>query len=84
MTETIRARVNEKIDSFSQGGLEHATGVLSALWEIVNEDGDLTTTSNTLPAVSLFRFCLLPAVTGEHLPRRISPHRSRAPPTGPL
>ena len=84
MTGTIRARVDKKIDSFAQGGLDHATGILSALWEIVNEDGDGPPPSKTLPAVSPFQFCLLPAVTLEYSFRILSHHGSRAPPTGPL
>jgi len=55
-TEAIRAGVDEKIDSFYEGNLEHATEVLSALWEIVNKDGDITAPSNTSPAVSQFPF----------------------------
>ena len=83
-TEVIRRKVNKKIDSFAQGGLEHATGILSALWEIVNEDGDIPDPSTTLPAVRPFRFCLLPAVTRECLLCIISPRRSPVPLTGPL
>lgn len=54
----IRASVDEKIDSFAQGDLEHATEILSALWEVANKDGDITAPSNASPAVSLFRFYL--------------------------
>ena len=82
--ETTRARVNQKIDSFAQGGLEHATGILSALWQVVNEDGDIAATLKTPPAVSPFQFCLFPAVAREYLLRIISPRGLRVPPTGPL
>ena len=40
-TEIIRIGVNKKIDSFGEGDLEYATEILSALWEIVNQDGDI-------------------------------------------
>ena len=53
-TEATRARIEENIDSFYEGDLEHATEVLSTLWEIVNKDGDITAPSNSSPAVSQF------------------------------
>ena len=56
MTEASWARVDEKIDSFYEGDLEHATDVLSALWDVVNKDEDITAPSNTPPAVSRFQF----------------------------
>ena len=56
--EAVRARVNKKIDSIAEGGLEHAAGILSVLWKVVNEDGDTATPSNTSPAVSPFQFHL--------------------------
>ena len=52
MTETTRAKVEEKIDSFSEGDLEHATEILSTLWEIASKDGDVQVPSNATPAVS--------------------------------
>ena len=51
-TETTRAKVEEKIDSFSEGDLEHATEILSRLWEIASKDADVKAPSNTTPAVS--------------------------------
>lgn len=58
-TEATRASVDEKIDSFAEGDLEHATEILSALWEIVNNDGDITAPSSTPPSsVSRFGFVL--------------------------
>ena len=51
-TETIRAKVEEKIDSFSEGDLEYATEIVSTLWEVANKDGDAQAPSNTTPAVS--------------------------------
>ena len=63
-TEATRVRVDEKIDSFYEGDLEHATDVLSALWEMVNKDGDITAPSSTLPAVSCFPFGSSPALYG--------------------
>jgi len=47
-TETTRVGVDKKIDNFVEGGLEHATEVLSALWEIVNKDGDIKGPSKTV------------------------------------
>jgi len=40
-TEAVRISVDKKIDSFGEGDLEYATETLSALWEIVNKDGDI-------------------------------------------
>jgi len=54
-TETIRASVNGKIDSFIKGDLRHATEIVSALWEAANKDGNINALSNTSPAVSPFR-----------------------------
>jgi len=53
-TETTRASVEKKIDSFVEEGLEHATEMLSALWEIVNKDGDIKAPENTSSSVSQF------------------------------
>jgi len=58
-TETIDAGIEEKVNRFAQGDLKHAAGALSALWEILNKDGDIKAPSNTSPAVSSLRFCLL-------------------------
>ena len=66
-TEATRTSVDKKIDEFFEGDLEHATEALSALWEIVNKDGDITAPSNALPAVSPFRLCLLLGVIQEYL-----------------
>ena len=52
-TETARAGVEKKIDSFVEEGLDHATEMLSALWEIVNKDGDIVAPLSVMPAVSL-------------------------------
>lgn len=52
-TETTRACVDEKIDSFMGGDLKHAADIVSALWEIANRDGDVSAPSSTAPAVSL-------------------------------
>ena len=70
-TETTRASVHNKIDSFVKGDLEHATEILSALWEIAYEDRDIKAPANTLSAVSSFQFCLLVHVMREcslHIP----------------
>jgi len=55
-TEATRIGVDEKIDSFYEGDLEHTAEVLSALWEIVNKDGDITPPSSTSLSVSRFLF----------------------------
>ena len=52
-TEKTRASVDKMIDSFVEGDLEHATEMLSALWEIANKSGDIKAPSNISPAVSL-------------------------------
>ena len=57
-TETTRARVDKKIDSFVEGDLEHAAEMLSTLWEIVNKDGDIKAPANASSTVSPFRFSL--------------------------
>ena len=82
--EATRTIVDKKIDDFFEGDLEHATETLSALWEIVNKDGDITAPSKTLPTVSPFRFCLPPGVIWEYLPYIARPRGSQVPPTGPL
>ena len=79
-TETTRTSVDEKINSFAKGKLEHASEVLSALFEIVSRDGDINAPSGVSPAVRLAFSC----VAQECLLRIIRPHRSRALPTGPL
>jgi len=61
-TEATQASVEQKIDSFVEEGLEHATEMLSALWEIVNKDGDIKAPENTPSAVRQFQFCPHPRV----------------------
>ena len=53
-TETTRASVEKKIDDFVEEGFEHATEMLSALWEIVNKEGDVIAPADASPTVSLF------------------------------
>ena len=38
--EATRVSVEEKVDSFTEGDLEHAGEILSGLWEIANKDED--------------------------------------------
>jgi len=52
-TEITRISVDKKIDTFGEGNLEYATEILSALWEIVNKDGDIVAPSSIPPVVSL-------------------------------
>ena len=82
-TETTRASVDKKIDSFFEGDLEHAAETLSALWEIANRDGDIKAPSNDSPVVSLSH-CLLSHIMQECLLYITRPRRPRVPPTGPL
>ena len=63
-TETTRASFEKKIDSFVKGGSEHAAEMLSALWEVINKDGDITAPSNTPINVSSSQSCLLPCCAG--------------------
>ena len=74
-TETTRASVDKKIDSFVEGDLEHATDLLSALWEIVNKDGDIKAPSNTSPAVSSF--------SSRHYTRMLTSHNQAVQATSP-
>ena len=60
--ETTQASVEKKIDSFVEEGLEHATEMLSTLWEVVNKEGDIKAPENTSSAVSQFQLCLYPRV----------------------
>ena len=61
-TEATRAGVEKKIDSFVEEGIEHATEMLSALWEIVNKDGDIKAPENASSTVRQFQLCLHPHV----------------------
>ena len=80
--EMTRASVNEKADSFAEGDLEHATEVLSALWEIAIKGGDIKPPANTPSAVSLVSvLSRMSCASAYHVIRL---HRPRAPPTGPL
>ena len=78
-TETTRASVERKIDSYVEGDLEHATDVLSTLWEIVNRDGEIQAPSSTPSSVSPFR--ILPS-SWRHM-GVLTSHNQAAQPTGP-
>ena len=54
--EATRASVDEKVDSFAEGELEHAGEIISALWEIAIKDEDTKPPEGTSPTVSPFRF----------------------------
>jgi len=56
-TEATRVGVDEKIDDFYGGDLEHATEALSALWEFVSKDETIAAPSSASTPVSQFRFC---------------------------
>ena len=58
-TEPTRVKVEEKIDSYVEGDLEHATETLSALWEIANKGGGAKAPSNATPAVSSPQPCVV-------------------------
>ena len=53
-TDKTRASVEKKIDDFVEEGFKHATEMLSALWEIVNKEGDVIAPADPSPTVSLF------------------------------
>lgn len=74
-----RTSVNNKVDSFVGGDLEHATEVLSALWEIANNG--IKSPANTSPAVSQDSDLLLVSCGSAHHIVRL--RQPRAPPTGP-
>ena len=52
-TEDTRTSIEKKLDSFVEGNLEHATGMVSALWGVLKKDGEIMGPSSTLPAVRL-------------------------------
>ena len=83
-TEATQASVEKKIDSFVEEGLEHATEMLSALWEIVNKDGDIKAPENTPSTVRRFQLFLHLCVVRECSFRISRPHRLRVPRTGIL
>lgn len=82
--EATGANVDEKVESFAEGDLEHATEILSALWEIANKDGEIKAPENTSPAVSQFRFCLLPRIMRGCSLHTTRSRRPQAPRTGTL
>ena len=55
----VRTGVGKKIKSFAKGDLEHATEMLSELWEIANNDVDCETPSDAESIVSPFPPSLL-------------------------
>lgn len=57
--ETTRASVKKRIQSFARGDLDHATEIISALWRIANEDGDVKAPTKTASDVRLFPLYLL-------------------------
>ena len=57
--QKIRADVETKIKSFANGDLEHATEVLSALWEIANNDRIIKNPSDAGRIVNPYRLCFL-------------------------
>ena len=83
-TEATRASVEKKIDSFVEEGFEHATEMLSTLWEIVNKDGDIKAPENTSSAVRRLQLCLHPRLAQKCLFHISRPRRPRVPHTGIL
>jgi hypothetical protein len=83
-TETTRISIDKKIDRFVEGDLEHATEILSALWEIANDDGDIKAPSNTPSAVSPVWVSYPSRCSTGGLIHAIRPRRSQVPPIGPL
>jgi hypothetical protein len=62
-TEVTRANVDQKIDSFVEGGLEHASETIVALLEIASKDDDIGSPVNTSPDVRSTWLFILPGVT---------------------
>jgi len=62
--ETTCASVEEKVKSFAEGELEHATEIISALWEIANKDDEIKAPADTSSAVSSFNFHPFPVSCG--------------------
>jgi len=83
-TEATRASVEKKIDSFVEEGLEHATEMLSALWEIVNKDRNIKAPENTSSTVRRLNLCLHPHVVRKCSFRISRPRRLRVPYIGTL
>ena len=48
----MRTSIDGKIDSFFEGGLEHAMETVSALWGMAKRDGDIKSPSGSSSAVS--------------------------------
>ena len=48
-TEATRVSVDQKIDSFAEGDLEHATEIILALLDITTKDGDIKSPAGTPP-----------------------------------
>ena len=62
--EATQSSFERKLDSFVEGDLEHATEVLSALWKIVNKEGEINVPP-VPPMVSYFRVYPPPSVIQE-------------------
>ena len=58
-TEATRANVKQKIDSFADGCLEHATEIIVALLEIASKDGYVKSPASTSSDVRSSWLCLL-------------------------
>ena len=61
--DAIRIKAEETLDSFTEGDLEHAAEMLSALWKIANKDEEIAAPSNSSPDVSPFKFVTLLSAT---------------------
>ena len=83
-TEATRVSVEEKVNSFAGGKLEHAGETISLLWGIANKDGAAELPEGTSSTVSSFRFYFLEDVMQQCSPCTTSPHKSRVLPIGPL
>jgi hypothetical protein len=79
---TTRANVDKKVDGFARGDLEHATEVLSALWEMANKGGDVKPPTNESSTVSLAS--VLPRLSCGSVHHVVRERKPRAPPTGLL
>jgi hypothetical protein len=63
-TEATRTNIEKKIDSFVEGDLEHAAEMVSGLWKIINQEGEVKAPSNTSSTVSRIRALPAPVLRG--------------------
>lgn len=57
-TEVILTRIQEKIDRFVRGDLDHAAETVSALWKVIHEDGEIKAPSGPSSTVGPLWVCI--------------------------